>query len=77
MSEESLLIHLENADKDLAALRARVSELEAQAQTDKERLDWCLRYACGRQIGSGSADFDYIPLTLELIDKAIAYQKKE
>jgi len=40
--------------------------------TDAERLQWVLRYGMARTLGTGADDYDYHPITLEMIDKAIA-----
>jgi hypothetical protein len=39
--------------------------------TDAERLEWCLKNAVVETLG-GVRDIECIPLTLDLIDKAIA-----
>lgn len=44
--------------------------------TDTERLAWCLRYGHAKTLGSGARDFDYLPLTRDLIDKAIARERR-
>lgn len=45
------------------------------APSDTERLEWVLRYAAVKTLGTYQ-DFDYIPITLEIIDNAIAKEKR-
>jgi hypothetical protein len=49
-------------------------ETKRTQPTDAERLEWCLKYGVVGTLGVVS-DIEYIPLTLDLIDKAIAKAK--
>jgi hypothetical protein len=48
-----------------------LSEDTKTSPSDKERLEWCLKYGVVRTLGVAQ-DFDYLPITLELIDGEIA-----
>jgi hypothetical protein len=49
---------------------------ESNAPSDAERLAWVLRYGFARRLGVVT-DFEYIPLTLDLIDKAIVRERAQ
>lgn len=44
--------------------------------SDTERLEWCLKHGAARTLGVVT-DYEYVPLTLDLIDKAIARDRKK
>jgi hypothetical protein len=48
-----------------------------QPPTDAERLAWALKYGHVKTLGTGMQDFDYQPITLEIIDAGIARMKME
>lgn len=49
-------------------------EIDVSEITDTERLQWLLRYGHLKTLGVAQ-DFDYIPVTLELVDREIAREK--
>jgi len=44
--------------------------------SDRERVEWCLRYGLAQRLGVVTV-VEYIPLTLELIDGAILREKQK
>jgi|ERR1051325_1130439 hypothetical protein len=57
----------------IATLEQRAKDAEDAAKRDAARLEWVLKYGHAKTLGVAQ-DFDYMPITLEMIDGAIARQ---